>query len=144
MDKELIEKWKNNRIPNSFLTYDELTEMKSFGECNFQWRSHSEPRDWNDTCQLIPNDNHVYRLRPDYQPPKPEPKIVKYEITKMEYGLMYVPMVSCQDFVETALRRPSFLYYEKGNGNKIGIENIATEIRNGGKVYACFIKDNNE
>lgn len=92
----------------------------------------------------------VYRLHPDYQsePEMSEPEIEKLEITEREYGLMYVPQPSCQNFVETALREPNFSHYEVHAEGKetigateIRIECIAAAIRQGHKVYACFVKE---
>jgi hypothetical protein len=91
------------------------------------------------------NTWQIYRIRPDYQPPKPEPKIVKCEIVRdVYYGHDRLVGVYNNAFTYPAFALmvvPAFSHFEKSNGNKIGIENIATEIRNGGKVFACFVEE---
>jgi hypothetical protein len=79
-----------------------------------------------------------YRLRPDYQL---ESEYEKFEIKVREHGLMYISAVSCQNFPDNAIREPNFAYFALDDlGTGIGIEDIATKIRQGHKVYAVFVK----
>ena len=73
MDMELIEKWKQNRIPNEYLTDEEYTELSSFGATNLLYCNRIDDNDWRKSSNNPRNGAFPRRLRPDYQP-SPESK----------------------------------------------------------------------
>jgi hypothetical protein len=134
---------KENRSILSLLEPEELACLKEVGGENLIFSGKGNH--WKNNYSAINGDGIVYRIRPDYQPPKPEPKIVKCEVVKCCKVLGFYKNVGGEDDEFFSLSEivglSYFSHFEKSNGNKIGIENIATEIRNGGKVFACFVEE---
>jgi hypothetical protein len=133
---------KKNRAILSLLEPEELACFKEVGGENLIYSGSG--REWTANNRAITGDGVVYRIRPDYQPPKPEPKIVKCEIVRdVYYGHDRLVGVYSNATMPVVLIMvvPAFSHFEKYNGDKIGIENIATEMRNGGKVFACFMEE---
>jgi len=137
MNKEMIERLKQNRVDWRLLTQEEKECFDSVGaKNNCQW---FDGKDWVECyCREFNCSSIVYRIKSGYQPPKPEPKIVKYEIYIGDGNWLSIKTHWIQTDIRGVVAMPNFSHFEKANGNRIGIENIATEIRNGGKVYACF------
>jgi hypothetical protein len=146
--KEIIEKLKKNtegfaflapevqkfikESPSSLLLYfDPAPECDGYGN----WMTPRGADFWGDD---------IYRLSPDYSEPE-EPKVVKCEVKITDRmnqlrRLMFVYKgVNCCP--EEALSIPTFSHYEKDDGNKVGIENITTNIREGKKVFVVFIEE---
>lgn len=140
MDKELIERMKQNRVRDELLTCKEKECLQEVGAKNCEY--FSTDKIWCPAAYL--NSAHVFRIKPDYQPPKPEPKIVKCEVYVKKNKKLHFTYGGEDYASEVATRIISFLYFETVGELKVRIEDVATQIRNGGKVYACFVKDNNE
>ena len=138
MNKEMIQKWKNNRIPNYMLTDDEFKELAGFGYENLEW--YSKTTRWEKNNSPIHRSNSLpHRLRPDYEP---EPEIEKFRIYILEGELRFNSESKTRlSAVECAVRFDNFSHFETDKGEKIHLEDIATYIHDGGKVYACFRKD---
>jgi hypothetical protein len=142
-EQEIIQKWKENLSKLGFMLNSEMTlYANKIGIKNFF--TLSDYGDWVDLSRESNSFNtwQIYRLRPDYQPPKPELKIVRCKVYVNSDNLLTVDYdinrTLKHSYLAGCVDIPNFSHYEKANGNKIGIENIATEIRNGGKVWACF------
>jgi hypothetical protein len=139
IEQEIIQKWKENTSAFGLMPKEMQDWAKVIAGTNFErydghnnWPIKSGSK--NSFC-----DDYVYRLRPDYQPPKPEPKIVKCEISAGQFDkLGYETRAGVFEYTNSLVSSKNFSHFEKANGNKIDIENIATEIRNGGKVWVCF------
>ncbi len=70
MNKELIEKMKNNRVSNYLLEDDEFRCLENAGMENREWKSictDKWEKDQNTKCDRY--NLFVYRIRADYQPP---------------------------------------------------------------------------
>jgi len=141
MDKEMIERLKQNTSAIGLIPAEMQDGLRELG-VKGHIQKYTEVGLWiNVPCNVALSDRHIsYRLRPDYQPPKPEPKIVKYEIYIGDGNWLSIKTHWIQTDIRGVVAMPNFSHFEKANGNRICIENIATEIRNGGKVYACFVE----
>jgi hypothetical protein len=139
--QEMVNEFKNNRIGWDMLTPIEQGCYRYIGSENFLYRCNSQ---WHEGNSGFGGDSIVYRLRPDYELPKPEPELVKYEIEPRIHNDMMSLFFSFTSNhiinIIDCLYLLNFSHFEKENGNKIGIENIATEIRNGGKVFVVMVK----
>jgi len=155
IEQEIIQKWKENTSAFKFVPKEMQDWARKIGaEHNFEFATcdgwDKQIDGYFELSSDLRNEEslRIYRLRPDYQPPKPEPKIVKCEVCieiywgekTLQFRLKTGNLVKWYCLNE-AMRYPNFVCYEKANGNKIGIGNIATEIRNGGKVFACFVEN---
>jgi hypothetical protein len=77
--KKLIERMKNNRVPNYLLTDEEFECLESVGYRDLEYYKLSV-KAWHANITFIEKRSiTVYRIRPDYQP-EPEPEIIKCEI----------------------------------------------------------------
>lgn len=135
----MIQKWKNNRIPNYMLTDDEFKELAGFGYENLEW--YSKTTRWEKNNSPIHRSNSLpHRLRPDYEP---EPEIEKCRIYILEGELRFDRATDNRIYaLDLAVRFASFSHFETDKGAKIQhLEDIAAYIHDGGKVYACFRKD---
>jgi len=143
-EQEIIQKWKENTSAFGLMP-EEMRVWLNKAKLPLQLYNHNGNwEDWEDTNFPVFEFDRTYRLRPDYQPPKPEPKIVRCEIVADScvqncLAVEHLPKkFGDYKVIDSLVRYKTFICFENANGKKIGIEDIATEIRNGGKVWACF------
>jgi hypothetical protein len=153
MNKELIEKLKDNKVAWKFLSEEEKTCLKEANtkgvvenlkydgdwECLGEWSSFGR------------GANEIWRIKPDYQP---EPEFEDYEI-KLHLAPVYntarvVEMLCVRIDERTAYQLhelPSlpnfnkFWQYVDGVETKVGRDDVANEIDRGYKVYARMRRD---
>ena len=134
---EIIKALKENTSAFGLMSPELQEAAKKIGRLKFQvWEEGISGRsDWK--CHVIESlpfqTDQTYRLRADYQP---EPRFEKFEVWANGGGLAWQDTM----WISEACDEPCFSHFEKDNGNKIGIENIATYIHNGGKVYVVMRK----
>ena len=114
MDKEMIEKLKNNLAKFRCLPAEDQDFLKSLPPESVQFLT--EWGGWLATGSfgtLMPVG--IYRIAPDYQP---EPEVVECEVFTREGRLYYS---SCPDdsgwTIECALNNPDFIGYKYGDGD---------------------------
>lgn len=144
MNQEIVEKWKNNRIPNEFLTDEEYAELQYFGIENLVWAGCRDS-EWLPVSRMARESAMSSRLRPDYQLPKEKKEVRKEIIIKNGVlGCLHsfsktrefdTPMCCLSD----TTCDPDFVRFES-EGCQLILTDVASAIREGNKVYAVFIE----
>lgn len=110
MKKELIERMKQNRVPNYLLTDEEWECFKSANIFQYIAKGFS---DWLDTADCAKRSSGiVHRIHPDYQP-EPERKVVKYPVYKNFGSLFWGNAVS----LSYAANSTNFIGFEYADGD---------------------------
>ncbi len=146
---EIIEKLKNNLAQFDCMPLELVGAAKFIGKKFFEllkacgeWGAVGV---WESLTGEF-NDNTIYRLRPDYVLPA-EKKMVRYEVKRIIDGLSNDKPhyeLACdlpedkQERIDWLVRREDFDHFERDDLVRLTLENIATTIRNGFKVYAVF------
>jgi hypothetical protein len=144
MDKEMIEKMKQNRVSKELLTSEELACLKSAnGQLEF-WLPTE--RRWGGCCEL--NGDFVYRIHPDYQPPKPEPKIVRCKVYVINGELLVSYHKAGGEInidwpIYRVIGRTDFSHFEYADGLKSTMPRLSKDGDGIAFVpkYACFVDE---
>jgi hypothetical protein len=124
VDKELKEFAQNQLSPSDFEVYKQGS-----------WQSIKK-------TSIILDGSLSHRLKADYNP---EPEYERFEIYSQCNALVYddvdsITLSAFQCEISKACQWTNFSHFEKDKGNKIDIENIATYIHSGGKVFVVLRK----
>lgn len=124
MNQQIIEKWKQNRVRTDLLTDEEYAELKQLDKSDLVfWSNILHSWEKPSSCEISNFfDIFVYRLRPDYQPPKPEPKIVKCEVKNRD--ILEFRYKDTWWYLHYAVNIPAFSHFEYDNSTKSNMPRV--------------------
>lgn len=146
MNQQIIEKWQNNRIQNYLLTDEEYAELSQFiGHLEYRTvDANHEGEGWESDKYIAPKTSClVYRLRPDYQPPK-EPKIVKCEVEVDCFGRL-VFTYKKERYLNDAINFPAFSHFEYDDGKTTFLARPSAQDDKPAEIpkYVVFVENDN-
>ena len=126
---------KQNRVGLDLLTPDERASFIAVGADNLEFFLGGDK--WIGNNNKLSCGATVYRLRPDYQPPKPEPKVVKCEVKIYANLICYSYNSTCRTLCN-ATDEPNFSHFEyKGGSRSIEHRKIAVKVSDGFLTAEC-------